>query len=74
MEDLIAFLNWVATAEGWPLSDLTVWGLQPDGKPWAIDIVNPNAAGQVFSYLEVVNMAIATSGSRPQRFIHEVIL
>jgi len=43
--------------------DLTVWGHQPDGKPWTIGIVNPNAAGQVFSYLEVVNMAIATSGN-----------
>jgi FAD:protein FMN transferase len=43
--------------------DLTVWGHQPDGKPWTIGIVNPNAAGQVFSYLQVVNMAIATSGN-----------
>lgn len=43
--------------------DLTVWGQQPDGKPWTIGIVNPNAVGQVFSYLEVVNMAIATSGN-----------
>jgi thiamine biosynthesis lipoprotein len=43
--------------------DLTVWGHQPDGKPWTIGIVNPNAAAQVFSYLEIVNMAIATSGN-----------
>ena len=43
--------------------DLTVWGHQPGGQPWTIGIVNPNAAGQVFSYLEVVNMAIATSGN-----------
>jgi FAD:protein FMN transferase len=43
--------------------DLTVWGQQPDGQPWTIGIVNPNAAGQVFSYLQVVNMAIATSGN-----------
>ena len=43
--------------------DLTVWGHQSDGKPWTIGIVNPNAARQVFSYLEVVNMAIATSGN-----------
>jgi thiamine biosynthesis lipoprotein len=43
--------------------DLTVWGHQPDGKPWTIGIVNPNAAEQVFSYLEIVNMAIATSGN-----------
>jgi thiamine biosynthesis lipoprotein len=43
--------------------DLAVWGQQPDGKPWTIGIVNPNAAGQVFSYLEVADMAIATSGN-----------
>jgi FAD:protein FMN transferase len=43
--------------------DLTVWGYQPDGKPWTIGIVNPNAVNQVFSYMQVVNMAIATSGN-----------
>jgi len=43
--------------------DLTVWGCQPDGKPWTIGIVNPNAAGSIFSYLNVTNMAIATSGN-----------
>lgn len=43
--------------------DLTTWGYQPDGSPWTIGIVNPNAAGQVFSYLDVTNMAVATSGN-----------
>jgi thiamine biosynthesis lipoprotein len=43
--------------------DLTVWGFQPDGQPWTIGIVNPNQAGQVFSYMRVVNMALATSGN-----------
>jgi thiamine biosynthesis lipoprotein len=43
--------------------DLAVWGHQPDGKPWTIGVVNPNAAGQPFSYMKVVNMAIATSGN-----------
>jgi thiamine biosynthesis lipoprotein len=43
--------------------DLTAWGYQPDGKPWTIGIVNPNAAGQVFSMLNVTNMALATSGN-----------
>ena len=33
--------------------DLTAWGYQPDGKPWTIGIVNPNAADQVFSMLNV---------------------
>jgi len=43
--------------------DLTAWGYQPDGKPWTIGIVNPNAAGQVFSMLSVTDMALATSGN-----------
>lgn len=43
--------------------DLTVWGYQPDGQPWTIGIVDPNAAEQVFSYMQLVDMAIATSGN-----------
>lgn len=43
--------------------DLTAWGYQPDGKPWTIGIVNPNAAGQIFSWLTVTDMALATSGN-----------
>lgn len=43
--------------------DLTAWGYQPGGEPWTIGIVNPNAAGQVFSYLNVTDMALATSGN-----------
>ncbi|HSC37059.1 MAG TPA: FAD:protein FMN transferase [Chitinophagaceae bacterium] len=43
--------------------DLTAWGYQPDGTPWTIGIVNPNAANQVFSYLNVTDMALATSGN-----------
>ena len=33
--------------------DLTAWGYQPGGQPWTIGIVNPNAAGKVFSHLNV---------------------
>jgi len=43
--------------------DLAAWGYQPGGKPWTIGIVNPNAAGQIFSCLNVTNMAVATSGN-----------
>jgi thiamine biosynthesis lipoprotein len=43
--------------------DLTTWGTQPDGKPWTIGIANPNAAHQVFSYLTLTDMAVATSGN-----------
>jgi thiamine biosynthesis lipoprotein len=43
--------------------DLAAWGYQPDGKPWMIGIANPNSASQVISYLNITNMALATSGN-----------
>jgi len=43
--------------------DLAAWGHQPNGQPWTIGIVNPNASGQIFSWLNVTNMALATSGN-----------
>ncbi|HEY8970686.1 MAG TPA: FAD:protein FMN transferase [Puia sp.] len=43
--------------------DLAAWGHQPNGQPWTIGIVNPNAAGQIFSWLNVTDMALATSGN-----------
>jgi thiamine biosynthesis lipoprotein len=43
--------------------DLTCWGLQPDGTKWTIGIVNPNLKHEIFSYLQISDMAIATSGS-----------
>ncbi len=43
--------------------DLTAWGYQPDGTPWTIGIVNPNFAGKIFSYMNVTDVAVATSGN-----------
>lgn len=43
--------------------DLTAWGYQPDGEPWTIGIANPNVAQELFSYLNITNMAVATSGN-----------
>jgi FAD:protein FMN transferase len=43
--------------------DLITWGRQPDGKPWTVGIANPYAKFQPFSYLDISNMAIATSGN-----------
>jgi thiamine biosynthesis lipoprotein len=43
--------------------DLTAWGCQPDGKKWTIGIADPNAAQHPFSYLDITDMAIATSGN-----------
>ncbi len=43
--------------------DLTAWGHQPNGKPWTIGIADPNAKQHPFSYLNITDMAIATSGN-----------
>lgn len=43
--------------------DLTTWGNQADGKPWTIGIADPENAKQAFSYLNITDMAIATSGN-----------
>jgi thiamine biosynthesis lipoprotein len=43
--------------------DLVTWGNQIDGKPWTAAIANPDQKLQAFSYLNISNMAIATSGS-----------
>jgi thiamine biosynthesis lipoprotein len=43
--------------------DLTTWGVQPNGNDWTIAIADPNNAGQAFSYMNISNMAVATSGN-----------
>jgi thiamine biosynthesis lipoprotein len=43
--------------------DLTAWGHQPNGKPWTIGIADPNASRNTFSYLDITNTSIATSGN-----------
>ncbi|MEP7144823.1 MAG: FAD:protein FMN transferase [Ferruginibacter sp.] len=43
--------------------DLTTWGFQPDGKPWTIGIANPDAVQYPFSWLNITDMSVATSGN-----------
>jgi thiamine biosynthesis lipoprotein len=43
--------------------DLTTWGTQPNGQPWTIGIADPNTKNQPFSYLNISNVAVATSGN-----------
>lgn len=43
--------------------DLVTWGRQPDGNPWTVGIADPYAKFRPFSYLQISNMAIATSGN-----------
>ncbi len=51
--------NGVVNAAG----DLTTWGFQPGAKPWTIGIANPDAARHPFSYMDITDAAIATSGN-----------
>lgn len=43
--------------------DLTAWGTQPDGAPWTIGIANPDSKLDAFSFLEISNAAVVTSGN-----------
>lgn len=43
--------------------DLVTWGKQVNDKNWTIGIADPNQCGQLFSALNISNMAIATSGN-----------
>lgn len=43
--------------------DLTTWGLQPNGDDWTVGIANPNISGEVFSFLKISGLAVATSGN-----------
>ncbi|CAN5518879.1 FAD:protein FMN transferase [soil metagenome] len=43
--------------------DLTAWGVQPDGSEWTIGIADPNKSGQVFSFIKITGLAVATSGN-----------
>lgn len=43
--------------------DLAVWGTQPNGQPWTIGIVHPDAKHLPFSSIQLSNAAVATSGN-----------
>ena len=43
--------------------DLTTWGAQADGKPWTIGIADPDNAALPFSYMNITNTSVATSGN-----------
>ncbi len=43
--------------------DMTTWGLQPNGKPWTIGIADPNLKDRAFSYINITDLAVATSGN-----------
>lgn len=43
--------------------DLTVWGDQPDGKPWTIGIADPEKQSLPFASIELADASVATSGN-----------
>lgn len=43
--------------------DLTTWGNQANGKSWTVGIADPDNSRQPFSYMNITDMAIATSGN-----------
>ncbi|HEU0065355.1 MAG TPA: FAD:protein FMN transferase, partial [Flavisolibacter sp.] len=51
--------NGVVNAAG----DLITWGKQINGKDWTIGIADPNNKMNPFSFMEISNMAVATSGN-----------
>jgi FAD:protein FMN transferase len=51
--------NGIVNASG----DMATWGFQPDGSPWTIGIADPNMQDRIFSYMNISNMAVATSGN-----------
>jgi FAD:protein FMN transferase len=50
--------NGIVNASG----DLVTWGNQPNGKPWTVGIASPENVKKPFSYMNISNMACATSG------------
>lgn len=43
--------------------DLTTWGYQPNGEAWTIGIADPEHSGSPFSYMNITDMSVATSGN-----------
>lgn len=43
--------------------DLTTWGKQANGKSWTIGIADPNNAQLPFSYMNISDISVATSGN-----------
>ncbi len=43
--------------------DMSVWGTQPDGKPWNIGITNPFDPSQILATISLKQGAVTTSGS-----------
>ena len=43
--------------------DLTTWGTQANGEKWNVGIVHPELASSIFSYMNISELSVATSGN-----------
>ena len=43
--------------------DLATWGTQASGQPWTVGIAHPDNASAPFSYMNITDLALATSGN-----------
>jgi len=60
---LVMQQNGVASGVVNASGDLTVWGTQPNGKPWTVGVADPNLANESFSSFTLTDASVATSGS-----------
>jgi thiamine biosynthesis lipoprotein len=51
--------------------DLALIGRRHDGEPWRIAIRHPRRPGEFLGYLDLEDVAVATSGDYEQYFIHQ---
>lgn len=42
--------------------DMSAWGVQPNGEPWQVGLVNPKSKDKVFAWFPVKDQAVVTSG------------
>ena len=42
--------------------DMSAWGVQPNGKPWQVGLVNPKNKDKIFAWFPVNDQAVVTSG------------
>ena len=43
--------------------DMCTWGVQPNGSKWTVGIANPDVSGDIISYMNISDLAVATSGN-----------
>lgn len=42
--------------------DMSAWGMQPNGSPWQVGLVNPKSKDKIFAWFPIKDQAVVTSG------------